>query len=220
MDNTSSRNLFLFALVLVVLASLLGMYTAGDNVTQMDVKVLEFIQQWQGNIPGALQRTGDMLGNTAMAMGVMVVGIAIAALLRARRIVAFLLFVGLLRVIGMGLKPIFESPRPITPEVRQRIYEMSEGYGYPSGHSMTAAMVATMAIVIVWNATSDARIRSLAALLAAVYAVLVGWSRIWVGAHWPTDVLGGWSYGAALVLIAWAITTLFAGSRSAEHPQQ
>lgn len=220
MDNTSSRKVLPIALVLVVLASLLGIYTAGDNVTTMDVKVLEWIQRWQGDIPAALQRTGDMLGSTRLAMGVLAVGIAAAALLRGWRIVIFLVFVALLRIVGMGLKPLFESPRPVMPEVRQGVYEMAEGFGYPSGHSMTAAMVATMAVVIVWNATTDVLIRWLALLLAVIYAVLVGWSRVWVGAHWPTDVLGGWSYGVALVLIAWEITTPFAGSRNAEARQQ
>jgi undecaprenyl-diphosphatase len=212
LDNTSTRFSAPVALVLVLLASLLGMWTAGDNVTNLDVTVQEWIQRWQGNIPAALQRSGDMLGDTNAAIAVLVLGIVVAAVLRAWRIGAFLVMVGFLRVIGTGLKPIFESPRPVTSEVRQRIYEMSEGFGYPSGHSMTATMIATLAVVIVWNATTDAFIRSAVLVMALGYAGLVGWSRIWVGAHWPTDVIGGWSYGVALVLIAWVLTRPLAGS--------
>jgi undecaprenyl-diphosphatase len=220
LDKTSTRFSAPVALVLVLLATLLGTWTAGDNVTTLDVTVLEWIQHWQGNIPAALQHTGDMLGDTLVAIAAVLVGVAIAALLRARRIVAFLVFVGFLRVIGTGLKPIFASPRPITPEVRQRIYETTEGLGYPSGHSMTAAMIATMAVIIVWHATTDAFIRSAVLVLALLYAGLVGWSRIWVGAHWPTDVLGGWSYGVALVLLAWVLTRPLADSGTQQGPPQ
>jgi undecaprenyl-diphosphatase len=77
---------------------------------------------------------------------------------------------------------------------------------------MTATMIATLAVVIVWNATTDAFIRLTVLVMALGYAGLVGWSRIWVGAHWPTDVIGGWSYGVALVLIAWVLTRPLAGS--------
>ncbi len=209
MDKTLTRISAPAAIVLVLLASVLGVWTAGDNVLVFDVRMSEWVQRWEGNLPAALQRTGDMLGDTPAAITAVLLSIGIAAALRGWRLVAFFVLVGFLRVIGTGLKPIFESPRPTAPissEVRVRISEAAEGLGYPSGHSMTAAMIASMAVVVVWNATTDAFIRTAVVVLAVLYAGLVGWSRIWVGAHWPTDVLGGWAYGVALVLLAWVLT--------------
>lgn len=214
MDNTSWRLLLPGAVLLVLVATVLGLRTAGENVLAADVRVSEWIQRWQGDLPEALEYTGDMLGDTPAAITVVVGALAIAATLRAGRIAVFLIFVGVLRVMGTGLKPLYESPRPVPSGVRIRIYEMAEGFGYPSGHSMTAAMIATIGVVIVLNATRDVRIRWATLVLAIAYTLLVGWSRIWSEAHWPTDVLGGWSYGVALVLFAWAATTLRVGSRS------
>lgn len=213
--RNGNRALWIAVFVLALFATALGNLSAGANTFDSDLRIARWIQQWQGDVLAALEYMGDMLGDTPTAIAVFVGGIAIAALCRTWRITAFLALVGLLRVLGTTLKPIFESPRPMmTEDVRMRISETSEGFGYPSGHSMTAAMIAAVGAVVVWNATPDKRIRGAALTLAVVLMLLVGWSRVWSGAHWPTDVLGGWSYGVALVLSAWGITTLRVGPRS------
>ena len=211
------RSIGIVALAMILGAPLLGIVTAGDNVLTADWRFSRWIQQWQGNIPEVLYEIGNILGDTVTAVVVMVALLIIAAVMRARRFIAFFVAVGLLRLVGTMLKPIFDSPRPtetirIEPEVRIRIYEGFENTGYPSGHSMTAAMLGTVLVVTIWATMRARNPRWLAVFVAAVLALFVGWSRIWSGAHWPTDVLGGWSYGFGLVLLAWIITTPFADS--------
>lgn len=71
------------------------------------------------------------------------------------------------------------------------------GPSFPSGHSTAAAL---FAICCAWALMARVRAgwaRRAMWAAAALYAVVIGWSRIWLGVHWPTDVLGGLLFGVA-----------------------
>jgi len=69
----------------------------------------------------------------------------------------------------------------------------AHGYAFPSGHAMASAIAAGL---LTWLAASRLERpagRRVAGLLALAWAGAVGWSRVYLGVHWPSDVLGGWS---------------------------
>lgn len=211
-EGFPTRLSMIVALALIAIATVLGVITAGDNVLGWDLRLSSRVQQWQGDIPAVLHRIGDMLGDTITTAVILVALIAAAVIARSTRFTAFFIAVGLLRLTGKALKQLFDSPRPIEVEQRVRIYETFHGTGFPSGHSMTAAMFATILVVITWSLIHNQRARWTSVIVGLLIIVFIGWTRIWSGAHWPTDVLGGWSFGTALVLIAWVIATPFADS--------
>lgn len=90
------------------------------------------------------------------------------------------------------MKLAFHRPRP---QLWPRLVQES-GAAFPSGHSMYSAAFVTALILLAWNT----RFRWLALLLGTLFTLIVGWSRIDLGVHYPTDVLAGWLTGAAWVL--------------------
>ena len=74
------------------------------------------------------------------------------------------------------------------------------GFGFPSGHTTGSTALATALIVTAWLLVRNSRARSPIATTAMTYAVVIGISRVVVGAHHIADVVGGWLLGAAITL--------------------
>jgi undecaprenyl-diphosphatase len=84
-------------------------------------------------------------------------------------------------------------------------------YSFPSGHAMTGAAVYGMIGVVL--ARVHPRLRSPLAVAVPALIVLIGVSRVFLGAHWPTDVLAGWAAGVTLMLVGFAALALPAHAR-------
>jgi len=103
------------------------------------------------------------------------------------------------RLLGVLLKFGFDRPRPdLVP------YEaLAYGSSFPSGHSMMAAVTYLTLAVTLARVHRDVGIKAYLLATAMLLTVLVGVSRVYLGVHWPSDVLGGWTVGAAWALLCW-----------------
>jgi undecaprenyl-diphosphatase len=89
---------------------------------------------------------------------------------------------------------------------------------FPSGHSSGIATAVVVALVLVWPLLSG-RARRLWLAVGVVLVVLVGLSRLWLGEHYLTDVLAGWSLGIAWALLTAVLFGTLPGGRAALRPR-
>jgi undecaprenyl-diphosphatase len=110
--------------------------------------------------------------------------------------------------IGMylGLQINSWSARPRPPGTDW--VSVAGGPAFPSGHTTAATIFAASCAWVIAARTAEGWPRRLVWLGAVVFAIAVGWSRVWLGVHWPTDVLGGWLWGVAWFGIATAVILL------------
>ena len=142
------------------------------------------------------------LGGVTVMVLVTVVGV-LAFLMHRRRWHAAILAgtVLLADVSSEGLKMLYGRPRPDLVPHGSYVYSAS----FPSGHStLSAATFLTLATLIA-SLEPNRGTKIMVYALAMGLVLAIGFSRIYLGVHWPSDVLAGWSLGAAWALAAWTL---------------
>jgi undecaprenyl-diphosphatase len=104
-------------------------------------------------------------------------------------------------IVSSLLKYAVDRPRPDLVPHGNLIYTSS----FPSGHSMMSAVVYLTLAALVARLIERRLLKGYALGVAISLTLLVGVSRIYLGVHWPSDVLAGWSAGAAWALGCWLI---------------
>lgn len=108
-------------------------------------------------------------------------------------------------VIVSNLKKLFARERP---DVVPHLYAATS-YSFPSGHAASATAF-YLVLAVLFIRTASAKNEKIAAAVATVTIVfLVGFSRIYLGVHYPTDVMAGWSFGAGWACLVLAVSTLW-----------
>jgi undecaprenyl-diphosphatase len=102
-------------------------------------------------------------------------------------------------LLSTFLKMGFDRARPDLVPHGSVVYTAS----FPSGHSMMAAVTYLTLAAILSRVHSEPLLKAYLLIVAALITVLVGVSRVYLGVHWPTDVLAGWSAGAAWASFCW-----------------
>lgn len=97
------------------------------------------------------------------------------------------------------LKDLFARPRPmLVPHL-----DIVSSPSFPSGHSVLATVVYLTLGALTASALSPLKNRIYVLVAAACVALLVGISRVFLGVHYPTDVLAGWMIGSAWAIFCW-----------------
>jgi undecaprenyl-diphosphatase len=115
-------------------------------------------------------------------------------------------------LLGDLLKALFQRPRPELAPHAAYAYTTS----FPSGHSMMSAVTYLTLGALLARSQQRKRLKAYFLLLAGLLTLLVGISRVYLGVHWPTDVLAGWTAGASWAIFCWLIARWLQGRHAIE----
>ena len=111
------------------------------------------------------------------------------------------------QILSHLAKSQFARPRPDLVPHGSYVFTSS----FPSGHTMMAAVTYFTLAVMLARSTRSRATKAYALAVATVLTVAVGISRVYLGVHWPSDVLAGWMGGAAWALLCYAVAEWLAG---------
>ena len=214
--------------IVVVAALVLGFVILAGEVSDGDTKafderVLQFFRDQA--VPSRpvgptwlrdAMRDITALGSTSVLI-IVVIGV-----------VGFLVVTGLRHAAGMvlvsvalgvllsnSLKAVFARPRPqfISPDLV--VYTAS----FPSGHTTLSAVVYLTLGALLCRTQSSLTVKSYILCFAGFLTGIVGFSRVYLGVHWPTDVIAGWLVGGSWALLCWFVM-IWLQSRGEVEPEQ
>jgi len=183
---------------------LLALRTPGDVSDPLGPK-------WLEEVGRDLTALGGIAGLSLLTVGV--VGHLLLA--RKPRAAAFVgaSVTGAL-ALSLGLKRVFDRPRPALVPHMSEVLTSS----FPSGHSMLSAAVYLTLGALLARLQANLVLKAYVLLWALFLAFLIGVSRVYVGVHWPSDVLGGWAAGATWAALCWLLARRLQRRGEVESP--
>lgn len=167
-------------------------------------------------VMGEVMRDVTALGGVAVLSFVVVAVSGFLWLSGPRRATAFLLIsvvTGL--VISQIFKKLFDRPRPDLIAHGSYVDTAS----FPSGHSLMATLVYLTLAVMLARGLKRRVLKLYVTVIALVLALAVGVSRVWLGVHWPSDVLAGWILGTGWALFC-GLAARWLGRRGIIEPER
>lgn len=119
-------------------------------------------------------------------------------------------------VLSEGLKHLFGRPRP---DLVAHLVEVQTA-SFPSGHAMLSAVTFLTLGALLARIQGRRRLKAYVISVAILLTLLTGASRVYLGVHWPTDVLAGWCAGAAWAMGCWLLATWLQSRGQIEQPDR
>jgi len=209
--------LFVFVATTFLLAAIADEVIQGRPLTVMDAEFSAWLQTTRTPARLNAMRYVTWLGSTVVASSITTV-VGIYLLLSRRRywFAALVLSVAGGAILNRLLKSAFQRARP---QLDDPIFTFT-GFSFPSGHTLTATVVyGCLAALIVAN-TKNQAVRVIAILSASLLIALVAFSRIYLGAHYLTDVVGAVAEGLAWLSLCFTLVYSLWRPRNLENPRE
>ena len=202
------------ALTGVALGALVDNVTDGDGIAVLDHPVARFVAAHRTPLlTSVMKAVSTAAGPAALTACALAAGLLLGAVWRSWT-PAVVLAATSAGAIGLTIvfKETLARPRPLLAHA----VAAADGYGFPSGHAAAAAAVCGAFAWLCSVRIHSWRARVAIWAVAAILATLVGVSRVYLGVHWATDVIGGWIFGIlwlAVVVTGWAGIARLPGPR-------
>ena len=182
--------LILTLFVLIISFILLGVYVSYHPVPTLDLDLSLFVQKYHSDSLDKIMLAISFFGELPYSLLMVLIVAGIFYLYKFKREAYYITSILLSGLVILGVKSIIDRPRPT--EFYVRLVEINRFQSFPSGHVLSYILFFGFMIVLMRNLNTIPLItRRIITYISAFYMITVAFSRIYLGAHWFTDTLGG-----------------------------
>lgn len=192
------KELIIFSIFLLIFLLDTVCVTFIPNLSTYELKLNLFVQNILSNVPLEIPKLITDLGH-GVPMDYLVLAIIILFLFfkNYKSLIVFFVSLPISSWIYSTIKLIIERPRP---PVEYRLIEISN-YSFPSGHSTLSMVLYGILIYFTWKYIKNKKVKITLTTILAILIFTIGFTRIWLGVHYLTDVIGGFSLGICIISI-------------------
>lgn len=192
--------LFIIFLLLISSFVLLSIFVVQYPIPTFDQKVSQFVQNYHSDTLDKIMLGISFFGELPWSLLMVLVIAAIFFLFKFKREAYYITSILSSGLIILGIKNIIDRPRPT--EFYVRLVEINRFQSFPSGHVLSYVLFFGFMIVLMQSLkTIPIVTRRIVTVISAFYLLTVAFSRIYLGAHWFTDTIGGILLGLACLCV-------------------
>lgn len=192
---------FFISLMSAIGFGVIALLVTDDKVVQFDKKIISFVQGLETPALTSMMKFFTFIGG-----GLPVVIVTLIIMFFLYKVLhhrgELILFIGVVIgsvILNETLKLIFHRARPMLHRVID-----ANGFSFPSGHSMAAFSLYGVVAFLLWRHISTSSGRGMLIVISIIMTIAIGVSRIYLGVHYPSDVLGGFlASGSWLAISIW-----------------
>ena len=185
---------WILCFIFIIIFIFLGILVLTKNDIYLDSIAYNFISKYISN---DLTHVIKYLTHLASFLLVVLITIFTFIFLKNKKYSIFLaLDLTIITIFQFALKIIFARSRPVDINIIEET-----GYSFPSGHSLTAMAFYGLIIYLIYTSEMNKKSKSIFITLFSIIILVVGFSRIYLGVHFFTDVLGAFSFSLAFLII-------------------
>ena len=193
-----NKKIIFFSIIPIIIVIFVLLFFLINGIYRTDTHILNYIRNFVND-----DLTTFMKFITSFCSPVVMITIAIIlVIILKRKNITVLIFGNMIFVIILNfiLKLIFSRQRPLSYMLIDE-----SGYSFPSGHSMVGIAFYGMIIYITYKLVKKVWLRRIFTISLAVLIALIGFSRIYLGVHYPSDVIAGFAFGYMFLILFFLI---------------
>ncbi len=190
----------IFAILLLLSFILLAIFVSNNPINEFDISISRFVQQYRNANLDQLMIWISAFGNVAVAFVAIVITSLLFYVFKYKREALFIMAISFTGLITLSLKFLFSRPRPTNQYVT--LIESYQNHSFPSGHTLSYVVFFGFLIVLMQQLKSiPVYVRIIISLFAYFMFIVGPLSRIYLGAHWFTDIIGGLLIGLLYLIL-------------------
>nr|WP_106784465.1 phosphatase PAP2 family protein [Lysinibacillus timonensis] len=180
---------FIIGIVCLLGFGTMALVVSRDQIVSFDLAVISYVQRLEAPILTAIMKFFTTIGSFKWILVIAIVVIIFLYFVLKHRSELFLftIVIAATPIINGIIKGFFERARPDL----HRLIEIG-GYSFPSGHAMNAMAVYGILTFLFWRHIPSRLGRSVLIFISSVFILMIGISRIYLGVHYPSDIIGGY----------------------------
>jgi len=195
-----NQTLFILAIIFSICFLLLSVFVTYNPVPVTDHQISLFVQKYHSDFWDKVMLAISFFGELPYSLLMVLIVAIIFFIAKLRRESYFIISILLSGLVILAFKNMVNRPRPTQFYVR--LVEINRFQSFPSGHVMSYVLFFGFMIVLMQSLKNIPKLtKNIVTYISAFYILTIAFSRIYLGAHWFTDTLGGFLLGLICLII-------------------
>ena len=185
---------WIISILFILLFLIIALYIIRINDNIIDKNIYNIIIKTKSNF----MTTFFKIITSFASVPTLLIFVVIVLLIKKLKTIRFIILINLINdfILNLGLKNIFRRERPL-----DIMLVKETGYSFPSGHTMASCIFYGFIIYLIYNSKLNKSLKIILITILSILILLIGISRIYLGVHYPTDVIAGYLISISYLII-------------------